>query len=679
MKFKSVKVKILVTMLPLVIISMLSLSYFSFINSKKIIDMELETSMNNQLNEKAQEVQNSIQKNQKIAESLSSMVQASYKSLNKDDYENILKNIIVTNSETSGAGVWFDPNSNNKQTFGPYAFKENGKPKFTDEYSKTDYTTNEWYKIGTNTKQSVEWSSPYYDETIKAEMVTATSPFYDGSNKFMGVTTADINLSSLQNVIKNMKIGNNGRAFLIDANGIYVADKLDSKTLKVKITNEKNSTLADLGKIMLKNKNGQSSFKDENGTERVYYKAIPDTKWIISICIPETEIYAQSNSLKYKLCIIIGISVLVVVLFLISVTNTIANDVKRADDFALAMASGNLTKRLEVKGHDEFAEMCRSLNEMADNICSIVKSILENSQDMSASSEEMSATVQELSAKTTSINNDVKIIVNGIQETSASAEEISASMEEVDTSIGELSEKALEGSSSSNKYKENAIEVQNDGEIAVEETRKLYEEKEQKILKAIENGKIVESIKIMADTISSISEKTNLLALNAAIEAARAGEQGRGFAVVAEEVRKLAEQSKQAVIGIQNTIIEVQKAFLNLSDQSYEVLQFIRERVDPELNSIKETGAKYYKSADFVSVMSDEMASMSEQITATVGQVNLAIQNMAGAAQKSSENAEDIKENVDETTKALEQVAVTAQSQAELAQKLQETVQKFII
>ena len=67
----------------------------------------------------------------------------------------------------------------------------------------------------------------------------------------------------------------------------------------------------------------------------------------------------------------------------------------------------------------------------------------------------------------------------------------------------------------------------------------------------LKNGKVVDNIKIMADTIGSIAEQTNLLALNAAIEAARAGEQGKGFAVVAEEVRKLAEQSSQAVTGIQ--------------------------------------------------------------------------------------------------------------------------------
>ena len=162
-------------------------------------------------------------------------------------------------------------------------------------------------------------------------------------------------------------------------------------------------------------------------------------------------------------------------------------------------------------------------------------------------------------------------------------------------------------------------------------------------------------------------------------EAARAGDHGKGFSVVAEEVRKLAEESSQAVINIQDTIAKVEGAFKSSIDTGSDILEFINKNVEEQFNDYSEVGNKYYNDSNFVSDMSEEIAAMSEEITATVGQVSEAVQNMAGVAQKSSEQAETIKESMNETTKAIEQVALTAQSQAELAQKINEIVHKFKI
>ena len=256
---------------------------------------------------------------------------------------------------------------------------------------------------------------------------------------------------------------------------------------------------------------------------------------------------------------------------------------------------------------------------------------------------------------------------------------MSASIEEVDSSINILSQKAMEGSSNANSSKERAIDVKNNSQKAIKASKDIYSEKQNRMLKVIEDGKVVNKIKVMADTIASISEETNLLALNAAIEAARAGEQGKGFAVVADEVKKLAEQSADAVKSIQKTIVEVQGAFKNSIDTGSDILNFINKDVNEQFVAYEKTGKQYFDDSDFVSTMSEEIAAMSEEVTATVGQVSEAVQNMAGAAQKTSEKAETIKESMSETTQGLEQVALTAQSQSELAQKLTEVVQRFKI
>lgn len=302
-----------------------------------------------------------------------------------------------------------------------------------------------------------------------------------------------------------------------------------------------------------------------------------------------------------------------------------------------------------------------------------------NSQDIGASSEELSATVEELSSKVDVIDQSVNSIVDGMQNANAATEEIGASIEEVDSNINILSSKAIEGSNNANKSKERSTEVKDNSQKAIEETRKISAEKQKRMEKAIEDGKVVDSIKVMADTIGGIAEQINLLALNAAIEAARAGEHGKGFAVVAEEVRTLAEQSAEAVINIKDTIIKVQNAFKSSIDTGSDILKFINTQVHDQFDKYGEVGNQYYSDSDFVSKMSYEIADMSEEITATVGQVNDAIQEMALSSQKSSEEAEVIRESMNETTKAIEQVAITAQNQAELAQKLNEIIDKFKI
>ncbi len=326
---------------------------------------------------------------------------------------------------------------------------------------------------------------------------------------------------------------------------------------------------------------------------------------------------------------------------------------------------------------DEIGEIARSLSSMQASVAALVKEIINNSQSLSSSSTMLSSTVKHLSDKVVVITDSVQDISSQMQEASAATEEITASIEEVEANINVLSQKAANGSDNAVDFKERAQNAQKNSRQAIDESMQILAEKKADVEKAIATGRVVENIKVMADTIAGISAQTNLLALNAAIEAARAGEQGRGFAVVAEEVRKLAEQSAKSVLNIQETIDQVQVAFKSSTDTGSGMLDFIDQDVQKNFAAYGDTGRHYAEDAEFVSRMSEEIASMSEDVNHTVSEVSKAIQVMTGNTQKSNENTKTISDNMDETTAVLKNVADTAGEQAHLAANLNDMVRKF--
>ena len=393
-----------------------------------------------------------------------------------------------------------------------------------------------------------------------------------------------------------------------------------------------------------------------------------------------SEIMVKTDFL-FMIIVTTSSALVVFVLFTFIVLN---KKISRLTDISMKMTElsnneGDLTSQLQIKSKDEVGKIGTAFNKMISNLRSLISEVNDTTEVVSNETKKLETTIEEVSMRMNGINESVAEITGGAEELSATTEEVNAFVEEISSAALQLESKAEEAKKSSEEIHERAITLKNESAKAMERGNALYKEKYEVIKKAIEQGRVVDEVKVMADAIGNIASQTNLLALNAAIEAARAGEAGKGFAVVADEVRKLAEQSSEAVNNIHSVVDKVEAAFKNLSAGSNEVLEFISNEMEPSYQLMMNTGDQYSKDAEFINRMADEILSAVKTMNASIEQVSGSIQNVSAIAQESAASTEEIHNTVSESVEAVENLVKSAKEQQEMALKLKELVSRFKI
>ncbi|GKX64876.1 methyl-accepting chemotaxis protein [Inconstantimicrobium mannanitabidum] len=678
MKIKSIKAKTMLSILPITVLLLVFLSSISYFISKKSLSTEINNKMNFKLNELSLDIQNKLVSHKRVAETLAKTVESTGTSISKDQYKNLVQKFAEVNGDTLGTGVWFEAYKYKAdiKNFGPYAYKNDGKVVYTDDYATDtyNYMGQPWYKNAQNSRNSVAWSAPYYDESTKKTMVTTAVPFYDSASNFLGATTADIDLSDLQSIVTNLKFGQTGNAFLVATDGTYLAGVASDKVMKAKLSDD--TSLGSISSNILSNSSGSYSYKSGNDPRIIYFKQVPETKWTIALTISEKEVYKPLSDLLLTLAIISAILIVVMYISIYLFSKYITKNISKVDELSRVISDGDLTHSLDIKSNDELGNMADHLNKMSLNLRQTFSSIINNLDTIVGTSEELTASADQTQATAEQVAVSMQEMAAGVEINAQKTDEISSVVIMITDGIGEINQK-----------------VDSTAYLSTE-TSKLAEEGNQVILKLANQmndisskvsrstdiinllGKKSTEINNIITLINDISEQTNLLALNAAIEAARAGEQGKGFAVVAEEVRKLAEQSGNAAGDIATLISEIQ----NDINEGINSMTEGNTAVNDGKQLMNVAGSSFKNILNSFGVVADEMKAVSSTIQDLYNNsTNMAssIQSISKVSKESSDSIQNVAASSEEQTALMKQVAEAAEALTEIVIDLQTNISKF--
>ncbi len=516
-------------------------------------------------------------------------------------------------------------------------------------------------------------STPAYSEVTGKVSYVVSAPLWEGGipgTTPVGVIAYVPNGEFLNDIMRSIKVGEGGTAFMLDKNGITIAD-LDSSLVGVEDsvalgdTNPRLKKYSAICKKMIAGGNGTGTYSYNGKTKVVAYSPVPDTDgWSIGVAAVRNEFLKMFYISLVATIIFVMAFTIYGVKVGVRLGHAVAAPLGRAVDRLKLLAEGDIHSEVpEPTENDEtkilldcLSETMQDLNKIITDISSDLAELADGNfminvdetykGDFAQISDSFRDIVGSLSAALGEIDSNAESVRKGATDLAGASQLLAegatdqaSAIEELTATMTDISEKIHANAENAAKAKR-VVNGMNDQVSESNAQMKQSTEAMEKIKEA--SNKIAEII----SSIEEIASQTNLLALNASIEAARAGEAGKGFAVVATQVGTLSEQSSEAAKNtkqlIQNAIQAVEDG-TKLANSTAESLLLVVENAKTVGDAIDE-----------IAIASEEQADATAQITEGVNQIAQVVESnsatseeSAAASQELSTQADLLKELVD--------------------------------